>query len=567
MKTYLLSIFIFISIASISQNLVVNPGFERIQRTDTVYENNIIEAQPWIPGNYATPNLHSELFPDSFIYMFYKIPQNGHPAYPAYQYSRTGKSMAGIVPYSNIHVPNDGYDYLLQNFTNTLDSGIAYRIGFYANLRNNSNWAINRMGLYLSSANPYDSLSFVLPYTPQIAYDTNLFLSDTSGWMRVSDTFTAIGNEQYICIGNFYDNQYVDTLAIYHPWYTPGTLGMSYYFIDDVFICRTDTIYPIAKIGKQDTTICYGDSIQLGTRNDSNYYYRWWPSQGLISDSTGTTWVKPLKTTIYYLEATDDCFDKTYDSITVYVKKCGPNAGMDTLVCREQLITLGDSSNIPYHCQWTPDTLLSSDTIALPIMTTMTSMTYYLTVSNASTIIKTDSVNIIVGDCYFAEAGIDSLICKGDSLQIGMQLYSFIDYSWSPNFMISDTAIGNPMVWPDTLTWYFLQVVDTMGNISYDSVLVDVQVCTGIESVKAKGKSKKIKVYPNPANNSISIDIGILNNADFILFDSFGRKVIRASLSSGSNSIKSDQIADGIYYYVVENNGNRLDGGKIIISH
>ncbi len=548
---------------AISQNLIPNSSFEIVQQ-DTGYNGNIMEAIPWsTANNQGTPDVLTTRIHE----IFWNIPINGVNSINSigYQFARTGNAMSGMVTYCDAFPNIWGWENIMIQINGSLDFGHTYHMGFYTNLSNNSKWAISRIGMYISSTNPYQNMG-VLPYIPQIESPVGVYLTDTAGWMLISDTITATGSEQYICIGNFHTQQFVDTLGIYFPYYVPGR--RSYYFIDDVFICAIDSTYPVADIDLQDTIICYEDSVYMGSRNDSNYFYRWYPKIGLSSDSTGFTWAKPLITTKYYLEATDDCFSKTYDSVIVYVHKCGPNAGIDTTVCKESQITLGDSSNIGYQCQWQPSTYLSSDTVAMPQMSCMNSMTYYLTVYNGSVIIKTDSIKVIVGDCYYAEAGIDTTICKGDSMQIGSHNFSFVNYLWSPNFMLSDTAIGAPLVFPDTSTYYFLQVTDTMGNISFDSVLVGVQNCDTTGYAEIPKNKKQITIFPNPAVGYMIVEFKELQQKDckFELYDNIGRKVLKTILKKGKNQyqIRIEKLESGVYFYKLK--AGESYNGKIVIS-
>ena len=151
-----------------------------------------------------------------------------------------------------------------------------------------------------------------------------------------------------------------------------------------------------------------------------------------------------------------------------------------------------------------------------------------------------------------------------------MQQYSFVDYAWSPNFMISDTAIGNPVVWPDTITWYYLQLSDTMGNISYDSVLVDVQVCLGVEPTQTS--LQWVKVYPNPANNNITIPYYIpkKSNAIIEIIDISGKIVQSYNLGQipiGSHKqiINTTNMEIGVYFYRLRTDYESLQKRMIII--
>ena len=391
--------------------------------------------------------------------------------------------------------------------------------------------------------------------------DTSGVYCDTVNWIEINAQYTATGNEHYIALGSFKKTG--------HPvYYTCGptqfSWAKSYYYIDDVAIWPADTVPPVADAGS-DTTICRGGKARLGTHSYADYIYQWWPAATLSNDSGGVVWASPDTTTTYYLQATDDIFTKTLDSVTVFVNNCGQN---DTVVCVEQPFVMGSTNNPLWSYHWSPSTWLSSDTVGMPLCSPMGSQNYQLLITNAAgDTIALDSTHLITGSCFYAEAGKDSLICKGDSLQIGMQHYSFVDYAWSPNFMISDTTIGNPVVWPDTATWYYLQLSDTMGNVTYDSVLVDVQVCTGLESVKNNGKGVKVRVLPNPANDKFTIE---LSNKEasisrIVITNLLGQKVYDKYFgNSYKESINTSSFEKGIYLIEVFSNTQQYKTKLII---
>jgi hypothetical protein len=228
---------------------------------------------------------------------------------------------------------------------------------------------------------------------------------------------------------------------------------------------------------------------------------------------------------------------------------------------------MGSTNNPLWIYQWSPPTLLSRDTVGMPLCSPMANQNYQLLITNAAgDTIALDSTIMIVGSCYYAQAGNDSLICKGDSLQIGSQHYSFVDYAWWPNFMISDTAVGNPMVWPDTITWYYLQLTDTMGNISYDSVLVDVQICTGIKVISAP-LNHLVRVHPNPANNSITFEFSTINSkTEISIYDIFGKEIMHKDFSDKKTfTLNISALSGGLYFYKVYNTASgKTESGKFI---
>ena len=324
-----------------------------------------------------------------------------------------------------------------------------------------------------------------------------------------------------------------------------------------------------------------------------DYYYEWFTKDSIFNNYTGLLQngfmkyssylnflgdsgfisVSPTQTTTYYCLATDFTYTKTLDSVTVYVIDCGH--ANDTTVCIEQSFTLGTLSLPQYSYKWSPPTFLNFDTIGQPLCTPTNNITYSLLIKNsANDTVSLDTTTILVGACHYAQAGTDTTICKGDSMQIGSHNYSFVNYLWSPNFMLSDTAVGTPLVFPDTSTYYFLQVSDTMGNISFDSVLVGVQNCdtTGIEpqidTLRQAQGSAQYSVYPNPAVGYMIVEFNKLQQQDciFELYDNIGRKVLETVLKQGESQyeLNTSILEAGVYFYKLE--AAQSYNGKIIIS-
>jgi len=67
----------------------------------------------------------------------------------------------------------------------------------------------------------------------------------------------------------------------------------------------------------------------------------------------------------------------------------------------------------------------------------------------------------------------DTLICIIDTLQLNaVGTGSFL---WSPNYMISNVNIANPLVSPDVTTTYYVTLTDPFGCVGTDSVKVNVK--------------------------------------------------------------------------------------------
>lgn len=106
-----------------------------------------------------------------------------------------------------------------------------------------------------------------------------------------------------------------------------------------------------------------------------------------------------------------------------------------------------------------------------------------------------------------ADAGKDTLICKGDSVKIGTHDYPDYFYHWSPDQNITNGDRGNTYVKPDSTTMFYLESTDFRFEKSYDSVWVIVQECEPNSIFKPSQFVHWITISPNPATTEIQIDL------------------------------------------------------------
>ena len=102
--------------------------------------------------------------------------------------------------------------------------------GFCVFYSNKNIIAINSLGAFFSTSKLDTAGVSVIRRTPQIKATT--FLTDTAGWTEINGLYTALGGEQYLTIGNFYDDVHTPKHQINN--HTPNSYAASYYVIDDV---------------------------------------------------------------------------------------------------------------------------------------------------------------------------------------------------------------------------------------------------------------------------------------------------------------------------------------------
>jgi len=290
-----------------NQNLVSNGDFEQYLTCPTFHN--------YFCGNSNLPNwICASNTPDYFNTCasqssLVSVPDNFH----GFQYPNKGSGYSGVAVYGG--GPN--FREMIQSkLDTTLSPGVQYCIYFYISLADTSRYAINKFGAYFSDTAiiPY-SLSYgypyLLPFSPQVQY-TGGVITDTINWIEISGVFTAIGNENYITLGNF---EY-DSLTTIVAFNTASGWQACYFYLDDVSVEEVK----LAEAGNN-SAICIGDSIQLGNNATENASYVWQPGIGLSDSTAANPKAAPSVTTTYYVTKTQ-CSVVTTDSVTIIVNDC-----------------------------------------------------------------------------------------------------------------------------------------------------------------------------------------------------------------------------------------------------
>ncbi len=251
---------------------------------------------------------------------------------------RTGFAFAGIILANKFYTQeNNQINYreaIQTKLYHQLISNNCYTVEFYFKFygfwcspnSSHINFAINSFGAFLSQDSiVYDNLfsETIFTHAPQVKFN-EFTISDSINWKKISGSFFANGNEQFITITNFSTND--STQFEFSPYLNSNSDSLfgnfSYYIIDDVSVYPCDAPVYFADAGK-DTCVKHGSSIILGLPNHDEYLY-WW-----INGNTGDTIsrqsqivVSPQVTTKYILVQKDFKFDETRDSITVKVGNC-----------------------------------------------------------------------------------------------------------------------------------------------------------------------------------------------------------------------------------------------------
>ncbi len=218
----------------------------------------------------------------------------------------------------------------------------------------------------------------------------------------------------------------------------------------------------------------------------------------------------------------------------------------------EQFITIGNFK-----------TDANTNHLTLPNLGTWESSAYY----------HIDMVYVIECDSNIiqAQAGMDSIICRGDSIMLGpsdnMNGYEFY---WMPGSGLSDSCIKNPIASPTQTTTYIMYQTYFSSDTTTDTVTVTVKVCDESVDDLLTGNKIRINLYPNPAKDLLNIEYTNTENntgtLQFEIYDLMGKRPRESIVNPNQNTIVStDALSQGIYLYKFVYKNKIVKKDKLVI--
>ncbi len=213
--------------SSIAQtNLIYNGDFELFS-TCPSGTGGLSDCTGWLNPTTATPDYFNACAGASIL----GIPNNAGGSQNAF----SGDGYAGFIAFEYVPGPTSWwFEYIQGEFIQPLLAGHKYELTFYVSCGEGyADIAISKIGAY-SSVLPIsrtDSNPFLL--IPQVV-NSNGVISDTAGWTKISGTFIASGNEQFITLGYFSDTIITDSLRIQTFTFNPTSTPRTYYYVDGI---------------------------------------------------------------------------------------------------------------------------------------------------------------------------------------------------------------------------------------------------------------------------------------------------------------------------------------------
>ena len=217
-----------------------------------------------------------------------------------------------------------------------------------------------------------------------------------------------------------------------------------------------------------DTTICPGLSVQLNATGGNTY--QWLTPTNLSNFLIANPIATPDTLTTYVVSTTDTNGCINTDTMVVALHdSANADAGFDVDACYNQGVQLNASGGISYS--WEPSFFVNHPTLADPLAFPNDDMTFTVQVTDSNGCIDFDDININV---FIANAGNDTIICNGDSIQKNIGGDPATIFNWSPLNGVSDPTIFNPILSPTTPTTYIVNIANAAGCNYIDTVFVNV---------------------------------------------------------------------------------------------
>lgn len=246
---------------------------------------------------------------------------------------------------------------------------------------------------------------------------------------------------------------------------------------DDTIITVIVTPAPVVDAGP-DQYLCGTGSVQLNAQivsGPTSVSWNWTPAAGLSQTIVPNPFASPAQSTTYVVTVTSFAGGCTSsDTVTVYLNSVSVDAGPNQSICPGDSTALNPStpvSNPTYS--WSPNTNISSTSIANPQVWPSSTTWYTLTITDpVSGCSGTDSVRITVNTPPAVNAGPDTAICENTLAQLNASGAN--TYQWVADPSLSQTTIPNPVASPTNTTTYTVIGADAIGCTNTDQVTVTV---------------------------------------------------------------------------------------------
>lgn len=220
-----------------------------------------------------------------------------------------------------------------------------------------------------------------------------------------------------------------------------------------------------------DVSVCPGETVGLLATGAVDYEWNSDPTlSGLfIADPDAT----PMVETDYIVTGEDGDGCQDIDTVTVFVyAEPTVDAGPNETICIGDSIHLNASGATSY--EWDADPGLSDLDIADPWASPSELTKYYVTGTDDNGCTDIDSVTISTLAVPDIDAGDDTAVCLGGTVELMASGGLPAEYIWNDDPTLSELDVADPDATPTTGTSYIVEGTDINGCKNTDTVFVDV---------------------------------------------------------------------------------------------
>lgn len=279
-----------------------------------------------------------------------------------------------------------------------------------------------------------------------------------------------------------------------------------------------------------DTSICLGDAVQLNAISSFGGIDTmvWTPSGSLDLSNPFAPIASPTSTTTYVVALTNNYGCTDYDTVVVTViplpgpaiQSSGPLG-----FCQGGNVTLTavDTTNSGATFLWNTNDTTQSINVS-------TGGIYSVIITDTNTCSSQSQITVTVFSNPTITAGADTGFCQSTSIQ--MCASGGVNYSWAPNFGVSDSTIACPTFGPTSSTTYTVTGTDANG-------------CSGSDTIV-------LSLYPSPSVPVISQSMSVLTSTPAFSYQWF----YNSSPINGATSQSYTATQNGTYYVqIADSNG------------
>ncbi len=234
-----------------------------------------------------------------------------------------------------------------------------------------------------------------------------------------------------------------------------------------------------------DTTVCVNSYVQIfATSSQGGVHFDWDASRPGLScyENCFNPFATPTETTTYVVTVTNAGGCSTIDSITIVVLDNDTEMlGPDRTICPGGEVTLNSTNG--FSPSWSPSNGLSCINCSNPIASPQETTTYFLEATSSEGCLLMDTITVNVFDITTVEAGVNRIVCLGDTTQLKGSATGKI--YWTPFSTLSSDTILEPMAFPTATTIYTMTAVNDQCTVT-DEMTVYVRESITIEAEDAE---------------------------------------------------------------------------------